>query len=162
MLRFPTIVLVTVFISQTWNILTQATNAWRWPSTDGKFGKQVPAGSVKDWAGNPTATPACLPSYFSWYLPFNIYSILLSSPAKLSRKILCRKSCSFDTVSNFPQDSRWKKTCRAIPAYTTVCQVTDSQIFFGIQTQLRCEMWVCHWWAKIDTSGSFSSEPILY
>lgn len=79
-------------------------------------------------------TRACLPSYFSWYLPLNIYSILLSSPAKLSRKILCRKSCSFDTVSNFPQGSRQKKTCRAITTYTTVCQVTDRQIFFRIQT----------------------------
>lgn len=54
MLQFPTVVLITVFILQTWNIFTQITNG---SITDRRIGKQVPTGSVKDWAENPIAMP---------------------------------------------------------------------------------------------------------
>lgn len=49
MSQFSVIMLIRAFILQTQNIFSRATDRSGWSSTDGKFGKQVPTGSVKEW-----------------------------------------------------------------------------------------------------------------
>lgn len=48
-LQFSIIVLITAFILQTQNNFIWATDSPGWSNTDGKFGKQAPTGSVKEW-----------------------------------------------------------------------------------------------------------------
>lgn len=48
MSQFSVIMLIRAFILQTQNIVSRATDGSGWSSTDGKFGKQVSTGSVKE------------------------------------------------------------------------------------------------------------------
>lgn len=174
MLPFSITVLMTAFILHAQNIFSWPTDGSGWFSTDEKSGKQVPIGSVKEWTkvdwkpkwqlqfqgAVAISTPTFLISPGIFHLTSTPHSSVLQQ--SWVERFPIPKAAASTLSATFHETVGGRQPAGQSPHALLFWQVTDSQIFFRIQTAKTRALWVCHRWAKIDASGSFSSEPILY
>lgn len=174
MSQFSVIMLIRAFILQTQNIISWATDGSGWSSTDGKFGKKVPTGSVKrvDRSGLKTQVTATTPGHNCnqhAYLPISpgVFHLTFTLPSSVLQQSRVERFPIVKAADSAPSATFHERGGERQPAAQSsrtllFHHITDSQIFFRIQTAKIRATWVCHRWAKIDTSGSLSSELILY